>query len=175
MGASAAAIPFDPNSIKQCMFLIDTTAANGFGHCGLVLAEKNGNAILYTFQEGGLWQATITSAEVKQFLKDGLIPRAESKFQFNKVIEFDVTPEEGRRMYDYAKDHQFRDFFMYSSFFTSLIPIGDNCLTFARGTMIAGDQKYNFFYPFGLPSATFYTFQLSLMMAGVPYTTYAPG
>lgn len=175
MGVSAAAA-FDPGSVQKCMFLVDTNPEiGGFGHCGMVLVDKNGNGILYSFQSGGLWQSTNSPAQLSQFLKDGLIPAAISKFQFDKVIVFDILPEEGRKMYDYARTHVFREFYMYASFFASLIPIGDNCLTFVHGTMAAGGLKYNFLYPFGVPLYSFYTLQLNLKLFSVPYTIYNPG
>jgi len=177
MGASAAEkVVFDPGAIKQCMFLVDTNPAiGGFGHCGMVLVDKNGNGMLYSFQSGGLWYSSNSPAQLKQFLKDGLIPDAESKFQFDRVIVFDVLPEEGRKMYDYAANLEFRDFYMYASFFTSLIPVGDNCLSFVHSTMAAGSRKYNFLYPFGVPIFSFYTFQLNLKWYSIPYTIYYPG
>jgi len=177
MGVSAAENKaFDPGAIQQCMFLVDTNPAiGGFGHCGMVLVDKNSNGILYSFQTGGLWQRSVSPAQLKQFLKDGLIPKAESKFQFDRVVAFDVLPEEGRRMYDYAANHEFRDFYMYASFFASLIPVGDNCLTFVHSTMAAGSQKYRFLYPFGVPLFAFDTLQLKLKLNSVPYTTYYPG
>jgi len=172
MGASAKV---DPNAIQQCIFLVDTKAANGFGHCALVLADKNSNGVLYSYQTGGLWKSSLSPGQLRQFLKDGLIPNAISHFQFNRVIQFDILPAEGRRMYDHAEKNEFRDFYMYASFFTSLIPVGDNCLTFARSVMTAGSQKYNFLYPFGVPVFTFYTLQLTLRLNSVPYTIYNPG
>ena len=171
MGASAAA--FNPNAISQLIYLNDTDI--DFGHCAMVLVDKGGNGRLYSYQTGGLWASAISPAQMTQFLKDGLIPDAQSKFQFNKALRFDILPEEGRRMYDYAETHEFREFYMYSSFFTSLIPIGDNCLTFVRSVMKAGSSKYDFIYPFGVPRYTFYTVQLTLLLQGIPYTTYSPG
>jgi len=177
MGASAAEkVAFNPSAIQKCMFLVDTNPAiGGFGHCGMVLADKNGHGILYSFQSGGLWSTLVTPSQLTQFLKDGLIPDAISKFQFDKVIVFDILPEEGRRMYDYAATHKFRDFYMYASFFTSFIPIGDNCLSFVHSTMAAGSRKYNFLYPFGVPLYSFYTLQLNLRLYSIPYTTYTTG
>ena len=173
-GASAAAPKaFSPNAIQECIFLVDTDG--NFGHCALILADKNGTGRLYSYQTGGLWVSNLTPAQMTQFMKDGLIPDAISNFQFDHAVRFGVSAEEGRRMYDYAETHKFREFFMYSSFFTSLIPIGDNCLTFARTVMAAGSPKYDFIYPFGLPAFTFYTLQLSLRLNSVPYTLYYPG
>jgi len=173
MGVSAAA--FDPGSVQRCIFLNDTTTANGFGHCGMVLVDKDGNGLLYSFQTGGLWQMTLSPGQLKQFKKDGLIPNALSQFQFDRAIEFDVLPAEGRRMYDYAATHEFREFYMYASFFTSFLPIGDNCLSFVYSTMTAGSPKYSFLYPFGVPVFVFYTLQLNLRLNAVPYTVYYPG
>jgi hypothetical protein len=155
--------------------LNDTEVANGFGHCAMVLVDKNGNGLLYSFQSGGLWEMKLSPGKLKQFTETGLIPDAVSKFKFSRAIEFGVLPEEGRRMYDYAETTEFRDFYMYSSFFTNLLPIGDNCLTFAQKTMRAGGSKYNFLYPFGVPVFFFYTMQLGLRQNAVPYTVYYPG
>jgi len=172
MGASAAAKKaFDPDAIQQCMFLNDTTGITGNGHCGLVLVDKNSYGRLYSYQQSGLRKFPFSPSQLQQFMKDGL-PFATSQFQFDRVIAFDITPEEGQRMYDHAENTEFREFNRNASFFTHLIPVGDNCLTVARSILIAGNRKYDFIYPFGLPNSTFYTVQLSLRLASVPYTIH---
>ena len=175
MGASAAAKGFNPDAVKQCLFLNDTTGITGYGHCGVVLIDENSYARLYNFQRDGLSRRTLTPAGLKQFRKDGL-PFPTSQFQFNRVIEFGITPEEGRRMYDHAENTEFQEFNRTTSFWVSVIPSieGDNCLTVARSILVAGNKKYGFLYPFGLPNSTFGTMQLSLKLARVPYTLFYP-
>ena len=177
MGASAAAKKkFDPDAIQQCLFLNDTTGITGYGHCGVVLVDENSYARLYNFQRDGLSRRSLTPAQLQQFMKDGL-PFATSQFQFNRVIAFGITPEEGRRMYDHAETAEFQEFNRTTSFWVSVFPSveGDNCLTVARSILTAGDKKYDFLYPFGLPNSTFYTVRLSLRLASVPYTVCYPG
>jgi len=175
MGISAAAAKktFDPDAIKQCMLTNDTRGVTGYGHNGVLLVDENGYGRLYSYRLGGLFRMTLTPNALQQFLKDG-IPYAESKFQFDRIVAFNVPPEEGRRMYDYIETTEFMEFYRYASFFTTLIPTGDNCTTVAYKTLKAGNQKYSFFYPFGLPNSPYYTLQLSLLFNGVPYTTYHP-
>ncbi|MCL2300078.1 MAG: hypothetical protein FWC27_08040 [Firmicutes bacterium] len=176
VGTSAAAAKkgFNPDAIKKCFFLNDTTGITGYGHCGVVLVDENNYARLYNFQRDGLSRRGLTPAQLEQFLKDGL-PFPTSQFQFNRVIIFNITPEEGRRMYDQAETHQFQDFNRETSFWVSIFPVeGDNCLTVARSITTAGSPKYDFLYPFGLPNSTFYTMQMSLFFHGVPYTLAYP-
>ena len=174
MGASAAG-GFNANAVQECIFLNDTKSST-WGHCGMVLVDQNGAGRLYSYQTGGLYAATLSSAQLTQFLKDGLIPNAISDFQFNKALRFNILPEEGRRMYDYAETHEFKEFFMYSSFFKPIgITWGDNCLTFVRAVMMEGSSKYAFLYPFGLPAFTFFTLRMHLGLRGVSCTTYSPG
>jgi len=172
MGVSAAG-KFDPNTIEKCMLLNDTAAAKGRGHCGVVLVDKNGYSRLYTFQQGGLWKQSNTPAQTKQFLKDGLIPYTPSQFQFNRILEFSISAKEGRRMYDYAETKEFRDFYMNASFYRPIgIKKGDNCVTFAHGTLGAGSLKYKFYYPFGVPNYTFKSLKWRLGLRNVPYKTH---
>jgi len=172
MGASAATKKaFDPDAIQQCRFVNDSTGITGNGHNGVLLVDKDGYGRLYNMQREGLSKRSFTPAQLKQFMIDGL-PFAASQFQFDRMIIFDITPEEGRRMYDHAEETEFREFYRYASFFTHLIPTGDNCLTVARSILVAGNKKYDFIYPFGLPNSTFYTVPLSLRFSSVPYTIH---
>jgi len=176
-GTSAAAKKsFDPDAIQRCLFLNDTTGITGYGHCGVLLTDANGYGRLYNFQRDGLSRRSLTPAQLQQFLKDGL-PFATSQFQFNRVVAFNITPEEGRRMYDHAETTEFQEFNRATSFWVSVFPSieGDNCLTVARSITTAGSKKYDFLYPFGLPNSTFYTMQLSLKLARIPYTLMYPG
>jgi len=173
MGVSAAG-KFDPDTIQRCMLLNDTEPVNGKGHCGVVLVDKNGYMRLYTFQQGGLWKQSNTPAQLKQFLKDGRIPRTPSQFQFDRILAFNITPEEGRRMYDYAETTEFGEFYMNASFWK---PVGlkrntDNCTTFAQGMLAAGSRKYKYYYPFGVPNYTFTTLRWRLGLRSIPYTIY---
>jgi len=173
-GASAAAKKaFDPDAIQQCRLCNDTTGISGNGHVGVLLVDKSGYGILYSYIQSGLRRILFSPSQLQQFMKDGL-PFATSQFQFDRVIVFDITPEEGRRMYDHAENTEFREFYRYASFFTELIPTGDNCTTVARKILAAGSPKYKFAYPFGLPNSAFYTLQLNLKLAFVPYTIYYP-
>ena len=169
----SAADAYNPDAAQQCIFLNDTTPS--FGHCAMILVDANGVGKIYSFQTGGLWKGTLSPAQLNQFMSDGLIPNVISHFQFDRAIQFGISAEEGRRMYDYAETHKFRNFYMYASFFTSFLPIGDNCLSFVHSVFKAGSSKYNYLYPFGLPNVTFYTIQLRLKMSGVPYTISNPG
>jgi len=178
VGASAAAKAakktFDPDAIQQCMLINDTRGVTGYGHNGLVMVDKNGYGRFYSYRLGGLLKFTLLPAQLQQFLKDGL-PYANSKFQFDKVLAFEVPPEDGRKMYDYIETTEFKEFYRYASFFSSFWPINnDNCTTVAYSTLKAGGQKYAFLYPFGLPNTVFYTLQLNLKVYSVPYTIYHP-
>jgi len=169
----SAADAYNPDTAQECIFLNDT--GHNFGHCAMILVDANGLGRFYSFQTGGLWKTTFSPAQLTQFMKDGIIPGVISDFQFNRAIRFGISAEEGRRMYDYAETHKFRKFYMYASFFTSFLPIGDNCLSFVHSVFKAGSSKYNYLYPFGLPNITFYTIQLRLKMSGVAYTLAYPG
>jgi len=170
MGASAAPKKsFDPDAIQQCMLCNDTTGITGNGHNSVMLVDENGYGLLFSYQLSGMKKFSYTPAGLEKFMKDGL-PFSTSQFQFDRMIIFDVTPEEGRRMYDHAENTEFREFYRYASFFTSVIPTGDNCTTVARSILAAGNFKYNFYYPFGYPNSTFYTLRMGLRLWFVPYT-----
>jgi len=177
MGASAAAKKtFNPDAVVKAMLLNDTSPVDGKGHCSMVIVDENGYSRLYTFQQGGLWKQTNTPAETQQLLKDGLIPHTPSQFQFKRIIEFKITNKEGRRMYDYAENHEFKKFYKRASFYK---PIGmkrntDNCVTVVRAIMFAGSRKYKFFYPFGVPNYAFTAMKWRLFFRRVPYKIYYP-
>jgi len=166
---------FDPDAIQRCIFLNDTSPAMGFGHCAMVLIDKNSNGVLYSYQTGGKWKSSLSPAQLTQFKKDGLIPNAISRFQFNKALEFEILPQEGQRMYDCAENHKFQPFFIYASFYYSIIPYRDNCTTFVHRVMAAGSSKYKFYYPFGVPYFSFYTLKWRLQLRSIPYKIYYPG
>ena len=166
---------FNPGAIQRCIFLNDTNPAMGFGHCAMVLVDKNSNGRLYSYQTGGLWKSSLSPAQLQQFQKDGLIPDAVSRFQFNKALDFEISPEEGRKMYDHAETQKFQRFYLYASFYYSIVPYRDNCLTFVRSVMGAGSSKYKFYYPFGVPYFAFYTLKWRLQLRSIPYKIYYPG
>jgi len=179
-GVSAAPAPkapkktFEPDAIKQCLLANDTVGVSGYGHNAVILVDESGYGRFYSFRLGGLLRFTMQPAELQQFLKDGL-PYANSKFQFDRVIGFDVTPEEGRNMYDYVETTEFKEFYRYASFFSSWWPIdGDNCTTVAYGTLKAGGNAYAFYYPFGMPNSPYYTLQARLWLRSKPFTVYHP-
>ena len=176
VGACAAG-GFDPNAVRRCIFLVDTNPAMGFGHSAMVLVDQNRSGMLLSYQIGGLLQAALSAAQLRQFLGDGIIPKeiAVARFQFNRTLEFDVLPEEGRRMYDHASTHEFQPFFMYASFYYSIIPYRDNCLTFVHSVMAAGSSKYKFLYPFGAPIFAFSALKWRLRLRRIPYTVSYPG
>jgi len=175
MSASAAAKKgFDPNAIKQCMLINDTKGITGYGHNGVILIDENGYAKFYSYRLSGLLKVSFSPAQVQQFLKDGF-PYPQSKFQFDRVVAFPVSLEEGRRMYDYVETTEFKEFGRYASFWSSVWPVqNDNCTTVAHNTLKAGSNKYAFYYPFGLPNSGYYTLQMRLFFRGVPFTTYHP-
>ena len=166
---------FDPDAVQRCILLNDTNPAMGLGHCGMVLVDKNSYGVFYSYQIGGRLKIPLSPAKLKQFLQDGLPPDVISRFQFNKALEFEILPEEGRRMYDHAENHKFQPFFVYASFYYSIIPYRDNCTTFVHSVMAAGSPKYKFYYPFGVPYFTFYTLKWRLQLRSIPYKIYNPG
>ena len=176
IGASAAAkAGFNPDEIYKCLFLNDTERVEGKGHCSMMLVDKNNYSRLYTFQQNGLWKQTNSPKELVQFVKDGLIPHTPSQFQFDRIIEFPIAAEEGRRMYDYAETHEFLPFHMNASFWKPIgIIVGDNCTTFVHDTFAEGSRKYQFLYPFGVPNFTFTTLKWRLTLRGIKYTVYTP-
>jgi len=174
VSAAAAKKKFDPDAITQCMLINDTRGIIGYGHLGVVLVDADGYAKLYSYRRSGLLKLSFTPAQLQQFLKDGL-PFATSLFQFDRIIAFDILPEEGRRMYDHAETTEFKEFLREASFWASVYPIdGDNCLTVARSILVAGNPKYGFLYPFGRPNYPFYTMQMNLKLHFIPYTVYLP-
>ena len=175
MGASAAAKKkFDPDAITQCMLINDTRGIVGYGHLGVLLVDENDYARLYSYRRAGLLKLSFTPNQLQQFLKDGL-PTPQSLFQFDRIIAFDILPEEGRRMYDHAETTEFKEFLREASFWASVYPIdGDNCLTVALSILRAGNTKYSFLYPFGMPNYPFYTMQMNLRLRFIPYTVYYP-
>jgi len=174
---AAGQTAFNPNAAQRCIFLTDTNPAMGFGHCAMVLVDDNGYGRLYSYQSNGMLAATLSPAQVRQFQKDGLIPKtiAISRFQFNKALDFEILPEEGRKMYVQAETKEFQPFFMYASFYHSIIPYRDNCLTVVRSIMSAGSSKYQFYYPFGAPALTFYSLKWRLQLRSIPFEIYYPG
>jgi len=176
IGASAAAkAGFNPDAIEKCLFLNDREPVDGKGHCGMVLVDATGYSRLYSFQQNGLWKQTNTPKELPQLLSTGLIPHTPSQFQFDRIIEFGISAEEGRRMYDYAETHEFLEFNMNASFWKPVgIIIGDNCTTFVHDTLAEGSRKYKFIYPFGVPNYTFTTLKWKLALRGVKRTIYTP-
>jgi len=174
VGVSAAAKAFNPDAVKQCMLINDTRGILGNGHLGVVLVDEDGYARMYTYRRAGLMKLSYTPAQLQQFLKDGL-PFKGSLFHFDRIIAFDIKPEEGRRMYDHAETAEFKPFMREASFWASVWPVdGDNCLTVARSILKAGNSKYAFLYPFGQPNYPFTTMQMNLRMQGIKYTTYFP-
>jgi len=173
MGVSAAAKKkFDPDAITQCMLINDTRGIVGYGHLGVVLVDENDYAKFYSYRRAGLLKLSFTPAQLQQFLKDGF-PFQGSLFQFDRIIAFDILPEEGRRMYDHAETTEFKPFLREASFWASVYPIdGDNCLTVALSILKAGSTKYAFLYPFGQPNYPFYTMQMNLKLHCIPYTVY---
>jgi len=174
-GVSAAAAPkkgFDPDAITQCMLINDTRGIVGYGHLGIVLVDENSYAKLYSYRRSGLLKLSFTPAQLEQFMKDGF-PFKGSLFQFDRIIAFDILPEEGRRMYDHAENTEFKEFLREASFWASVYPIdGDNCLTVALSILSAGNKKYSFLYPFGRPNYVFYTMQMNLKLHFIPFTIY---
>ena len=165
---------FNPDAIRQCVYLNDTTGITGRGHCGVLLIDANNYGRLYHFIQSGLMKFTYSPTQLQRFLAGGR-PFPESEFQFDNAVTFGITPEEGRRMYDHAETTEFGEFCREASFFAAGLPIkNDNCLTVALSITSAGSCKYSFLYPFGLPNSTFYTMQLSLRWHGVPYTVSHP-
>ena len=176
VGGSAAAPKkkFNPDTVTQAMLINDTRGILGKGHLGVVLVDEDGYAQFYAFRRSGLLKLQFTPAQLQQFLKDGL-PFKESLFHYDRIIAFGITPEEGRRMYDYAETTEFKEFLREASFWASVYPIdGDNCLTVARAILTAGSPKYAFLYPFGQPNYPFYTMQMNLKLRFIPYTVYLP-
>jgi len=173
MGVSAAAKKgFDPDAITQCMLINDTRGVYGSGHLGLVLMDENGYGMVYSYRRSGLLKLPYTPAQMQQFLKDG-VPFKGSLFQFDRIVAWGITPEEGRRMYDHAENTEFKEFMREASFWASVWPVdGDNCLTVARSILVAGNSKYGFLYPFGQPNYPFNTLQMNLKMRFIPYTVY---
>ena len=174
VGTSAATKKFDPDAIQQCMLVNDTRGILGYGHLGVVLVDENGYAKFFSYRRAGQMKISFTPSQLQQFLKDGL-PSPGSLFHFDRIIAFNILPEEGRRMYDFADTTEFKPFLKEASFWASVWPVqGDNCLTVARATLRAGSTKYSFLYPFGLPNSPYYTLQLSLRLRFIPYTIYNP-
>ena len=175
MGVSAAAKKgFDPDAITQCMLINDTRGILGNGHLGVVLVDENGYAKVYTYRRAGMLTLSYTPAQLQQFLKDGL-PFKGSLFHFDRIVAWGIKPEEGRRMYDHAETTEFKEFMREASFWASVWPVdGDNCLTVARSILKAGNSKYAFLYPFGMPNYPFTTLQMNLRLQGIKYMTYFP-
>jgi len=177
MNASAAAkkVSFNPDKIQKCMMLNDQEPVDGKGHCSMMLVDENGYGRWYTFQQNGLWKQVVTPTQMTKFLAEGRIPVTPSQFQFDRIVEFPVSAEEGRRMYDYAETHEFLPFHMNASFWKPVgIIIGDNCTTFVHDTFAEGSRKYKFLYPFGVPNYTVTTLKWRLAMRGIKYTMYTP-
>ena len=165
---------FNPDAITQCMLANDTRGILGNGHLAVVLVDENSYANFYAYRRSGLVKVSYTPAQLQQFLKDGF-PWAKSLFHFDRIVAFNVSLAEGRKMYDYVETTEFKEFMKEASFWASVWPVnGDNCTTVARKTLEAGSNKYAFLYPFGLPNTAFYTLRMRLWLRAIPYTIYTP-
>ena len=163
---------FDPDAIVRCMLINDTRGITGNGHLGVVLVDESGYGNFYCYRRRGMYKIQFTPGQLQQFMKDGL-PHKQSLFHFDRMIEWNITAEEGRRMYDCAETTQFKEFHRHASFWASVWPVKyDNCLTVARAVLTAGSRKYSFLYPFGQPNYVFYTMRMRLLLRFTPYNVY---
>ena len=179
VSASASTAAFDPDNVEYCIFLNDRKRAYRFGHCALALVDANGNGRYYSYHNGDgeipfgrgkLEQETLSPAQVTRLLKEGLVPNDTRGYYYVRQIQFDVTPEEGRAMYDYAESTEFK----YYNIFAAGSPFTNyQCDTVIQQTLGAGNKRYQY-GSLGIPIQSYYAIQWKLWFNDVEYEKVFP-
>lgn len=174
--ASESVCEFDPNEIRSAVFLSDPRRALGFGHSAILLIDANGAGIYYNYTNsseqqrpfgiGATDRFLLSPEEVTQALQSGTIAGDERGYLFNRMIRFDVLPEEGLAMFEHAESINFR----FYNVFASIVPIGDQCDTLARNILAAGGRRFRALTPFGIPAWSFHTLQWRLTRSCIEHT-----